>query len=351
MISPPESITAWREVQEHDRRRFEAGDPIAFADGGPDGREWWGGPWAAEGRLHRPARIPRDGGGTRLLAVLDPAVHARYRELVARLAPAVDRSLGPEVGAARCLPRQGGLVLEPWRTAWRRHRWAVGALARRSGPALRVDVRDFFGSVELDPLCDALTRAGAGRGDVESLRALLHRFAADGIRGLPVGPEPSAVLANLALAEADRALTRLGLPFVRWCDDVTIGLGRTAPGDAVEAWAGALRPRGLHPAPEKTRLIEPGEQPAASWGGRVSAGTPAEKAGGTASRRPSSPPPPPAGLLERAAALRDEPDPHVARSVVAGLATTGGGSARLALRHVLQRFPEHASVARWGLSR
>jgi hypothetical protein len=379
MDSVPDLLTGWREVQEHDRRRFEVRDPIAFADGGPDGRDWSGGPWAAEGRLYRAARISRVGGGTRELAVLDPLVHASYRALVGRMAPAIERVLGPSVVVGRCLRRRHGLVLEPWRRAWRRHRRAVADLSRACAPALRMDVRDFFGSIEGDPLCEAVRRAGAEREDVATLRIMLRRFAACGIRGLPVGPEPSAVLANLALTEADRALARLGLPFVRWCDDVTVGLARTAPAEAMEAWADALRRADLRPAPEKTRLVLPEDEVVASWDFRACPSSAWERGG----RAQPSPSPsetraaapfdgaetpsglfaPPASLshalsaapvrvlLDRAAALRDEPDPHAARGIVAGLASAGGRDARLALRHVLRRFPDHASVARWGLSR
>lgn len=366
MVSTAELSTGWREVQEHDRRRFEVFDSIGFADGGPDGRDWRGGPWAAEGRFHRSATIPKAGGAVRLLCVLDPLVHARYRALVARVAPAIERSLAPSVGSGRCLPGRRGLRLEAWGPAWRRHSRAVARLAGRSGPLLRMDVRDFFGSVGLDPLCDALRRARADREDVEELRGLLRRFATGGVRGLPVGPEPSAVLANLALVEADRALARLGLPSVRWCDDVTIGLGRTDRAAAVQAWAAALHPLGLRPAGEKTRMLEPGQPPVASWEGipraqigSVPPGPPVpfgsgEQPGSAGSPGPTSPGTPRAAdsaLLERAAALRDEPDPHAARAVVCGLALAGGHEARLVLRHVRMRFPEHASTARWGLSR
>ncbi|MFL5799826.1 MAG: reverse transcriptase domain-containing protein [Actinomycetota bacterium] len=365
MVARAELSTAWREVREHDRRRFEIVDVIGFADGGPGGRDWRGGPWSAEGRLHRSATIPKAGGRVRLLCVLDPPVHARYRALVARVAPAIERCVGPSVGWGRSLPVRG-LCLEPWRPAWRRHSRAVARLAVRSGPMLRMDVRDFFGSVGLEPLCDALTRARADREDVEELRSLLRRFAAGGIRGLPVGPEPSAVLANLALVEADRALARLGLPFVRWCDDVTVGLGRSDRAAAVQAWTEALHPLGLRPATEKTRMLEPGEPLVASRAGAPRAGLghepsarPAPIGSGGRARslgtsRPESPGRPGHAdpeLLEHAASLRDESDPHAARAVVGRLALAGGREARLALRHVLVRFPEHAPAAQWGLSR
>src|SRR4051794_5917271 len=123
MVSTAESSDAWAEVVAHDAR-FEFPDVIGFADAAPDGRGWTAGPWAAAGRLHRPAVLEKPGGGARVLSVLDPAVHARYRALVGRVAGSIDRTLGREVSAGRIL--EGGrsarscLLLEPWRRAWRR---------------------------------------------------------------------------------------------------------------------------------------------------------------------------------------------------------------------------------------
>src|SRR6476469_3705984 len=69
---------AWAEVVAHDAR-FEFPDVIGYADGGSRGEHWRGGPWAGEGRVHRVAFLPKPNGASRRLAVLDPAVHARYR--------------------------------------------------------------------------------------------------------------------------------------------------------------------------------------------------------------------------------------------------------------------------------
>jgi hypothetical protein len=363
MVSTAGLSTAWAEMLDHDRWRFEVPDLIGFADGGPDGRDWRAGPWVAEGRLHRRVSVSKATGRTRQLAVLDPAVHARYRTVVARVATAVERSLGPEVTAGRCLGLPGGLRLEPWRTAWRRHARRVRALGLRSGSLLRVDVRDCYGSIRPEAVGEALGRCGVEASDARRVGDLLVRFADDGISGLPVGPEPSAVLANAALARADRSLAGLGLPFVRWCDDVTIGLGSTDPCAAVQAWGAALRPLGLVPAAEKTRLVEPGDSGATSWHGPAVPDLPARarapESGTTAPSWCGRPSERVIGgleleralVLERAAAFGHESDPHAARAVVACLGLIGGRAARMALRHIGARFPEHAATARWGLGR
>lgn len=343
MVSTTESSMAWAEVVAHDAG-FEFSDVIGFADGGPGGSCWRGGPWAATGRLHRTAVLRKPGGGARVLAVLDPAVHARYRAVVARVAPHVERSLGPEVAAGRCLPRRPGLAVEPWRPAWRRHRHHARRLGREAGPVLRMDVRDCFGSIQPEVVTEALARCGAGRTHTRELTTLLGRLRSEGNHGLPVGPEPSAVLANAVLGSADRVFRSLGLPFTRWCDDVAVGLRGTAPAVAMEAWADALRTIGLEPAAAKTRVDEGDGLPEASM--RPAAGAPrGPRARG---RRRAVPP---SDAFEVAAAAGDEPDPFVARVMVAAAALTGGRGARTALRHVRRRAPYLCSTVEWGLRR
>jgi len=358
MVSTTESSRVWAEVVEHDAR-FEFPDVIGYADGGPDGASWRAGPWVECGRVHRPAAMPKAGGGVRLLSVLDPAVHARYRSLVGRVADAVERALGPEVAAGRCLTRPRGLAVESWRPAWRRHARRVCRLAREAGPVLHMDVRDCFGSLDAEVIVELL-RAVAPRDDVRELSALLARFRSDGIRGLPVGPEPSAVLANVALAIGDRALRSLGVPFARWCDDVAVGLRGRDPSEAAEAWAAAIRPLGLMPALEKSRVVDSTAAGDVSMSVRLNESsvlTPAadlrrrhrpRRAAGadhaTAGADRSA-------LLELAVTAPDEPDPHVARALVAAAALNGGRAARRALRHVRRRAPYLCSTIDWGLHR
>ena len=366
MGSTAESSRAWMEVVAHDAR-FEFPDLIGFADGGSDGGVWRAGPWAAEGRLHRRAFVPRANGGQRVLTVLDPAVHARYRALVGRVADSIECSLGPEVTAGRtpgAAPgrRAGtgrGLRLQAWRRAWRRHLRAVSRMGAGEGPLVRLDVRDCFGSIEAEVVREALGRCGTPPREARELLELLRRFEADGIRGLPVGPEPSAVLANLALSRADAALRSLGLPFVRWCDDVTLAIGREDPSVAVEAWASALRALSLRPAPEKLRLSERGETPRPSMAGMLiapSSGPGADPRIPPASSVAALDPALSGGtttdaLCERAVAAAEGGDPHLARSLAGQIGVAGGRRARAALRHMRARAPYLASTTDWGLHR
>jgi hypothetical protein len=58
---------------------------------------------------------------------------------------------------------------------------------------------------------------------------MLEGWGNDGYPGLPVGPPASAVLSNAVLAPVDEALG--GGPWLRWCDDLLIGVTSTAEAD------------------------------------------------------------------------------------------------------------------------
>lgn len=193
---------------------------------GPPSRD--GGPGA------RPVPIPKAGGGRRWLTRLDPAGEAAYRRAVGPVAGRIERSLGPEVLALRARPSSEGWRLRPWRPARERWRAALRAIAEQParGTVVAVaDVRDCYGSIAPTVLRAILGPAAEPAVDV------LRRLREAGTAGLPVGPEPSAILANAVLGELDRALRSTGVRHVRWVDDVVLW----GSGDDVRRGLAALR--------------------------------------------------------------------------------------------------------------
>ena len=71
--------------------------------------------------------------------------------------------------------------------------------------------------------------------------------------GLPVGPEPSAVVANAVLTPVDRALSDAGIRHLRWVDDLV--LAAEDPGAALEVLRGSLATVGLRLNERKTRVV------------------------------------------------------------------------------------------------
>lgn len=205
--------------------------------------------------------VARPGGGVRWLARLDPVDRARYRSLVAPLAPVVERSLGVEVLANRAVGRGRWptVRLEAWRRA--RATWArrvEAALASDlTRAALITDVAACYASIEPEVVARRLRASGAPGPRVESLERFLHDLGERGVPGLPVGPSPSALLANLVLAAPDEHVRAAGLRHIRWVDDVIVfAPGRRAALRGYDAFRRALDELGLHPNPRKTVLLD-----------------------------------------------------------------------------------------------
>ena len=197
--------------------------------------------------------IPKPSGGLRWITRLDPAGDAVYRETVRPLAGRIERALGPEVLAIRTRPAPGGWRLVSWgsaRAAWRTTlRGALREATRETAFAV-ADVHDCYGSISPEAIGALLGPEAAHA--VEFLRRLQERH---GVRGLPIGPDPSAVLANAVLSEMDRAVRSTGARFVRWVDDVVLWGSRADVYQALRALDDAATRMGLALHRGKTRLL------------------------------------------------------------------------------------------------
>ena len=217
-------------------------------------------PDRAHARGPRLLPIPKLGGGTRWLTELDPAGDADYREAVRPLAGRIERSLGPEVLAIRSAPRGDAWSLRPWtpaRAAWRRSVRRVIREATRATTFAVADVHDCYGSISPETIA-ALLGPEAAQAIV-----LLRRFQEGGVRGLPVGPEPSAILANAVLARLDEAIRAHGITHLRWVDDIVLW---GPPGDvrtAMSALAATATAVGLRLHQRKSRILEDRDEAAA----------------------------------------------------------------------------------------
>ena len=88
---------------------------------------------------------------------------------------------------------------------------------RTSGTTFAVaDVRDCYASISPETLAELLGPEAA------HAIAFLRRFHECGVRGLPIGPEPSAILANAVLSRLDDAIRRSGVRHLRWVDDIAL---------------------------------------------------------------------------------------------------------------------------------
>src|SRR5919197_1758306 len=259
MVSRSEIEAAWEGVVIQDRRS-EAPDVIGFEDHLAGRRQGLPPPRLPVAFLPVPRR---SGPGVRFLHLLDPEDHARYMAVTARLAPIIERRLAAAVVAERAVRATPTLVLAPFRRARRRYRATLRRLISRAPRALLVaDVRQCFVRITRPVVIEVLERLGCAPEDVRDLGTLLARLEAEGVVGPPVGPAPSAILANAVLSVADLAVAAEGGRFVRGVDDYVVATpGEGAAKRILEGLRSALGRVGLELAWEKCRVAEPGELP------------------------------------------------------------------------------------------
>jgi hypothetical protein len=195
-------------------------------------------------------------GTIRTLTRLTPHDAAAYAALVAKVTLPVEARLLAGVLANRAT--RGPAAIDPWcerRSTWRRS--IRRALAARRPPTVLVaDVQDFYPSVRPAVVARALRGARVDVWTSGAIERFLLELRDRGVRGLPVGPTPSCVLANAVLADADDALAGAGIDPLRWVDDVVaFAESPRAAARAFDAWRRQLEAVGLRAHPVKSVIL------------------------------------------------------------------------------------------------
>jgi hypothetical protein len=168
----------------------------------------------AVARMRR-TRKPR--GGTRAICELEPGLATAYRTAVARIAPTLENLLSPAVRANRARSSGSSLILGKVERARRGFEADLRtASEQHRGPLLVADVLDCYASISLRAVLDSIPA------EAPEVASVLSRFREGGVRGLPVGPAGSAVLANAVLSALDDVVSGAGVRHLRWVDDLYI---------------------------------------------------------------------------------------------------------------------------------
>lgn len=177
-----------------------------------------------QGRPRRFEYPKPSGAAYRQMLCLDPFADLVYRLAVGRVVPHIERALGDEVVRTRCTGSGVSWRTEGWRGARERRTQQVaeGRQVWPDGFEVTTDIKDFYPSIHLGHLQRLLHSVGCPDGGVQRLIEMVDGFRkVPGMpQGLPIGPEASAPLGTLALLHLDRCLTRMGIPFARWVDDI-----------------------------------------------------------------------------------------------------------------------------------
>ena len=160
-----------------------------------------------------------------MLARLSADDELRFANAVGRVVPFVENARGREALANRVDRsgiRRGTTSLEPWPRARERWQRELRRLERTARVIAVTDVRECYASIGPKVVQERLALLGAPPEIASEVGSWLRVFGDSGVVGLPVGPEPSAVLADAVLFAGDTALRASGIPHLRWVDDVVI---------------------------------------------------------------------------------------------------------------------------------
>ena len=210
---------------------------------------------------HRPAPpvegwLNKADGRKKRVFSYPPADELLFRVVNRRLQPVAEREASP--WCRSFLPGGGA------RTAFRTVLTTPGL---ESCAALRLDVRDYFNSIDVDDLLHRLPDPLAGGAVGALLRAALldRRVVRDGVvvdggqKGVMAGTPVAPLLATLYLRDVDAEVAATGAAYARYSDDILV----LTPSAAVPAVERLLRcrltERGLAVNEAKSGVAAPGE--------------------------------------------------------------------------------------------
>jgi hypothetical protein len=138
--------------------------------------------------------------------------------------------------------------------------------AGRHSVMCRTDVRNYYPSVDIAILGKMLRDHGCEASAVRRILQVLEYWQrVEGLRGLPIGVEASAVLGNAFLEQVDRGLVEAGGSHFRFADDIFVFAENRAVGDAlINVLDEKLTMIGLERSIQKTKWFDDPDQAIAS---------------------------------------------------------------------------------------
>lgn len=178
-------------------------------------------------RIEVSANPPRLGPNySRPGSILLPRDRLLYQALADIAAPIVKAKTNWSRSFSHQLaPGDSPSMFLPTRTCWSALQKALTKYSKVDSLkyVLKIDVANYFGSLNLHTLINVLSDSGYGKAFSERLEAiLLHYTGERSSRGILQGMYPSDLLGNYYLAPIDRFLDEYGVPSARYVDDLYI---------------------------------------------------------------------------------------------------------------------------------
>jgi hypothetical protein len=159
-------------------------------------------------------------------SILLPRDRLFYQALADQAAPIVQfKTDGTRSFSHKLDPAGGPSMFLPTRTCWSELQKALKEHAKDEELeyVVKVDVANFFGSLNLHELINVLSDSGYPKPLNSRLEALLTSFTGDrSSRGILQGVYPSDLFGNFYLAPLDTVLDEHGVPSARYVDDIYV---------------------------------------------------------------------------------------------------------------------------------
>ena len=173
---------------------------------------------------------PKPNGNYRIAHQLDPIDSLIYTALIREVCEIVEGYRIPEVDEIACSyrikPDLEGSFFSENATGWDTYCSRSEQLSEqyKTGYVIVADITDFYNQIYTHRVQNLLEEAGKGACDEQAvaIENFLLGLNKKTSRGIPVGPAPSIVLAELIMASIDSKIQTYTSDFVRYVDDIRI---------------------------------------------------------------------------------------------------------------------------------
>ena len=178
--------------------------------------------WAV--RAQRKTLVPKHGFGLRVATQLDPLDTLVFCALIYEIGGAFEAARVPtadsRVFSYRCVPDVDGQLYDPTLN-YEAFRVRSLELAQQhdSSFVVMTDIADFFPRLYSHPMENAMQAATSTPDHARVITKLISAWNMGVSYGIPVGPSPSRLISEVAIADVDQALLAEQIEFCRFSDD------------------------------------------------------------------------------------------------------------------------------------
>ena len=177
----------------------------------------------------QPFPYPKTNSTLRWLHIAGPEELIVLRTAAGHVVRSTDPLLSRCVHSNRLDRRYRSWRFRDYKKAWLRfiNRGISLLDGHRHSGMYRTDIEGYYPTVDLERVQSVMQEYGCLIPAATLILKVLQKWQLrDGLRGLPIGPEVSAVIGNFLLHPADRSLEASGYAYARWSDDI-LTFGRT----------------------------------------------------------------------------------------------------------------------------